>query len=218
MSRRTMSVACCPARRTVVRACAAFSAVALAMVLAMPLPALAEESIITPRIPIAENLLTSGELVERADMFDGSVVVFRGEAIGEAMVRGNWAWLHVNDDSYMERNVEEGQPLGGLNSGMPIWVPAAEAAEVMVFGDYRHEGDIIEVRGVFNAACPEHGGDMDIHAVYVDVIRSGREVQDPVSGSKIVWAVLAALGGGGAYLLDRNMDRYREWRRGLRVQ
>ncbi|MDO9557698.1 MAG: hypothetical protein Q7J82_09025 [Coriobacteriia bacterium] len=185
----------------------------LVTLLLAPSVALAEEHFVAPHVPISENALTSAELVDLPDMFDGSVVIFRGEAIGEAMVRGNWAWLHLNDDAYMERNIEEGAPLAGLNSGMPIWVPASEAAKVSVFGDYRHGGDIVEVRGVFNAACPEHGGDMDIHAVHVEVIRRGREVSDPVSSNKLVWAVVVSLAAAGAFVANRNLYRIRESRR-----
>jgi hypothetical protein len=180
-----------------------------------PGAALAEEQTVSPRVPLSVNSPSSGELVERPGMFDGMVVTFSGEAIGEAMVRGHWAWIHLNDDAYMERNIEEGAPLGGLNTGMPVWVPAVEAAEIGVYGDYRHEGDIVQVRGVFNSACPEHGGDMDIHAVHVDIVRAGREVEDPVSGTKLTWAIVAALAAGALFALDRNLDKIREWQRAL---
>ncbi|MBN2822081.1 MAG: hypothetical protein JXR33_02680 [Coriobacteriia bacterium] len=183
----------------------------LALLLSVPAFAMAEEHTVSPHIPLSENSPSSTELVELPDIFDGTTVVYRGEVIGEAMVRGNWAWLHLNDDAYMERNIEEGAPLGGLNSGMPVWVPAPEVAQIGVFGDYRHEGDIVEVRGVFNAACAEHGGDMDIHAVHLTVIRAGREVDDPVSNGKLWTAIVVILAAAGVYLLDRNLDRIREW-------
>lgn len=187
----------------------------LAVALLLPSVAMAEEHTVSPRVPVSKNSPSSAELVERPDTFDGTAVIYSGEVIGEAMVRGNWAWLHINDDAYTERNIEEGASLGGPNSGMPIWVPADEAAEISVFGDYRHEGDIVQVRGVFNAACPEHGGDMDIHAVYVDVLRVGREVEDPVSKTKLTWAIIATLAAAAAFALDRNLERIREWQRAL---
>ncbi len=32
--------------------------------------------------------------------WDGRIVGFTGEAIGEAMRRGTMAWIHLNDDAY----------------------------------------------------------------------------------------------------------------------
>lgn len=142
------------------------------------------------------NVPSSTELVEQPKEFDGSEVTFRGEVIGEAMKRGEMAWLHVNDDAYYVKNVEEGAQLGGYNTGMPVWLPAEEAEPITYFGDHKHEGDIVEVSGTFNAACPEHGGDMDIHANGLSVVDPGHAVVDPVSPAKLPWAIgLAALAG-----------------------
>ena len=140
------------------------------------------------------NTPSSTGLVEQPKEFDGENVTFRGEAVGEAMKRGDMAWLHVNDDAYYLKNVEEGAQLGGYNKGMPVWLPVEEAEAVTYFGDYKHEGDIVEVSGTFNAACAEHGGDMDIHATSLEVIEAGHDVVDPVNPAKLPWALgLSAL-------------------------
>lgn len=146
---------------------------------------------------------TSGELVERPAQYDRTTVSFTGEAIGEVMVRGDGAWIHLNDDAYHVANVEEGAALGGYNSGMAVWVPAAETAVIERYGDYRNTGDIVTARGVFNAACAEHGGDMDIHAVSLRVVRQGREVADAVSGAKVAWALALSALAALAFLADR---------------
>ena len=52
--------------------------------------------------------VNSASLVENASAWNGHVVTFKGEAIGEAMVRGKMAWIHLNDDAYMWKNIEEG--------------------------------------------------------------------------------------------------------------
>lgn len=136
------------------------------------------------------NSPSSGELVEEPRKYDGVWVTFTGEAIGEAMVRGRYAWLHLNDDAYYLQNAEELAELGGYNSGQAVWLPALLAEKVSVFGDYRHSGDVVRVTGVFNAACAEHGGDMDIHATKLEVVSEGREVADPIHPWK-VWLALA---------------------------
>ncbi len=146
-------------KRTRERIAAAALAAMVVTALALPSVALAFES---PNDP------SSAELVEQPKKYDGTEITFEGEAIGERMVRGADAWIHLNDDAYMYKNVEEGAPLGGYNSGMPVWLPADLAEKISTFGTYKHEGDIVKVTGVFNAACAQHGGDMDIHATALE--------------------------------------------------
>lgn len=150
---------------------------------------------------------SSAGLIEQPKEFDGETVSFRGEAIGEAMRRGEMSWLHVNDDAYYVKNVEEGAQLGGYNTGMPVWIPATLAEEIVFFGDYKHEGDIIEVRGTFNAACAEHGGDMDIHASGLETIEVGHEVVDEVDPDKIGWAAGLSLVAAGLFALTKRREQ-----------
>lgn len=159
------------------------------------------------------NESSSADLVEQPKEFDGESVTFAGEVIGEAMARGDMAWLHINDDAYYLRNVEEGAQLGGYNTGMAVWLPAGLTEEIEYFGDYEHEGDIVEVEGVFNAACPEHGGDMDIHATALSVLEQGHEVVDEVKPQKVVWAVVLAVVALALYVFERYWLRGAELRR-----
>lgn len=132
-------------------------------------------------VPTASpNSPTSGDLVNKPKAWDGRRITFQGEALTQAMYRGDYAWIHLNDDAYYLKNVEEGSTLGGYNSGHAVWIPAEQAREIGIFGDYTHEGDVVEVTGVFNAACGQHGGDMDIHADALDVVTPGRVVDEVV--------------------------------------
>jgi hypothetical protein len=159
------------------------------------------------------NESSSSDLVESPKEFDGSDLTFEGEVIGEAMVRGENAWLHINDDAYYVKNVEEGANLGGFNSGMAVWIPADELADVEHYGDYTHEGDIVTVRGVFNAACGEHGGDMDIHATALTVVTPGHVVVDRVRPGKIATAVGLVLAAVALYVLLRSTEQSIAYRR-----
>jgi len=154
------------------------------------------------------NKPTSAELVDAPKAWDDKTVTFTGEAIGEAMVRGDKAWIHLNDDAYYIKNVEEGAHLGGYNSGMAVWIDASLAKEIKVFGDYKHEGGVAKVSGVFNAACAEHGGDMDIHATSLEIVAAGRDAQDPVKPGKLMWAIGLALVAGALYLVDRSWGQW----------
>jgi hypothetical protein len=127
--------------------------------------------------------VTSTELIEKAADFDGREVEFRGEAIGDPMRRGDHAWINVND--------------GGNAVG--VWADATAAAAVRLYGSYRVRGDTILVRGVFHRSCPEHGGDLDIHASEITFLLPGGSVAHPV---KVLSLVVSALLLGVAFILD----------------
>lgn len=152
------------------------------------------------------NEHTSAELVEEPKRFDGTEVEFKGEVIGEVMVRGESAWIHINDDAYYLKNVEEGAKLGGLNSGMAVYLPARLTDPITYYGDYKHEGDIVTIRGTFNAACGQHGGDMDIHAEELVVDVPGHVVADEVMPWKLMLAFAAAVLAAGLFVVQRRSE------------
>ncbi|MBE0417972.1 MAG: hypothetical protein IBX63_09435 [Coriobacteriia bacterium] len=169
----------------------AFLAVALAVLTGAAAPAHA-----APKV-------SSGDLVEHADTWDGKRVLFEGEAIGDVMVRGPLAWFHVNDDAYSDRPIPAGGLPQGYNSGHAVLAPAEESARVTTFGSYRARGDIVRVTGIFQAADPRHGGDMLIEAESIQVIERGYPIDRDVPRWKLI--VLATLMpvAGGAYLAFR---------------
>ena len=111
---------------------------------------------------------TSLELINNAKQYDGKTVNYRGEVIGEVMVRGDYAWLHVND--------------GIIAIG--IWAPKTMIEDIRYAGDYHKKGDIVEVSGTFHRSCLEHGGDLDIHASEIKKVTSGSPVIQPISRKK----------------------------------
>jgi hypothetical protein len=136
----------------------------------------------------------SAALVEDANDWDGRKVRFTGEAIGESMRRGTMSWIHLNDDPY---GLEETVELSGFNSGIGVWIGAGLASRITVFGGYRSHGDVVEITGIFNAACPEHGGDLDFHADSLRMVRAGHDSAHPVARSRMIAAaVMGALTAG----------------------
>ncbi|MFA5092425.1 MAG: DNA-binding protein [Candidatus Omnitrophota bacterium] len=107
----------------------------------------------------AQNL-TSNDLIQHTKKYDGKTVVYRGEAIGDVMGRGNFAWVNIHDG----------------NNAIAIWVSSDLAKEIQFTGNYKTQGDILEVTGIFYRNCLEHGGDLDIHAQTLKKISAGRIV------------------------------------------
>ncbi len=132
----------------------------------------------------------SGVLLREWEEYDGEVVVFRGEAVGDVLWRGDYAWIMVNDDHYSLNALHEAGELRGGNSGIGVWMPVAEAEKIGRLGRHGSVGDYLEVKGVFHADCGEHGGDFDIHADSIRVLAPGKAVR--VSPQPWKYLVLAA--------------------------
>lgn len=113
--------------------------------------------------------VTSADLINKAKNYDGKTVAYRGEAIGDIMLRKDYAWINAND---------------GKNA-IGVWIKKELAKDIRFLGGYGYMGDVIEVEGEFHRACPEHGGDMDIHAQTVAVVSQGNKIIHQVKMKKI---------------------------------
>ena len=149
----------------------------------------------------------STALVEDAGDWDGRIVGFTGEAIGEAMRRGTMAWIHLNDDAYGLADAGAEATLAGFNGGIGVWVDADDASLISVFGDNKHHGDLVEVTGTFNAACPLHGGDMDIHATSLRIVRPGYAAVTLIRPSRMIAAAILAGLTLALFLVNLRTDR-----------
>ena len=131
-----------------------------------------------PTVAFAENGgVDSNDLIDRAKDYDGTTVVYEGEVLGDILYRGDFAWLAVSDG----------------NNTIGVYVTAEQAKQVSVVGGYGKQGDTIRVEGVFHRACAEHGGDLDIHANTVAVLRVGESVQMPLSRLVTILAIALPL-------------------------
>ncbi|MEW6222675.1 MAG: hypothetical protein AB1476_05155 [Candidatus Hadarchaeota archaeon] len=102
---------------------------------------------------------TGRELIENSRGFDGKRVTLQGEVIG-VLIKENYAWINIWDNGF----------------AIGIWSSAANAKSVSFVGDYTHVGDTVLVDGIFHMVCPEHGGDIDIHAENFAILAAGREI------------------------------------------
>jgi hypothetical protein len=138
-----------------------------------------------------EPAVSARDLIDHAKEYDGKAVVFTGEAIGDSMRRGDHAWVNVLDS----------------DAAMGVYLPASALGAIRHYGSNSMKGDTVRVRGVFSRACPEHGGDMDIHASAVEIVARGASTPRPVDSLKL--ALTPAFLGLSAllYLLWRRRER-----------
>lgn len=141
----------------------------------------------------AAPLVSSGELVERADEWNGKRVAFEGEVIGAGMNRGSETWLHVNDDGYARGQAGTGRPLSGYNSGQAVRIPSELARDIRFFGAYQQQGDVVRIEGVFLAADPRAGGDMLIQADTVRLVSRGQFVERRATRRELAAVLVLAI-------------------------
>ncbi len=122
---------------------------------------------------IAQSV-SSVELINKAKGYDNQIVIYSGEAVGDVMARGEFAWVNVFD---------------GVNA-IGIWLAKDEAKGINFTGSFKSRGDVIEAEGIFHRACKEHGGDLDIHAVSLRKIKDGRAVREITDKRKRISAVI----------------------------
>jgi len=118
--------------------------------------------------------VSSSELIKNAKGYDGKAVTFSGEVIGDIMERGQSAWISVHD---------------GLNA-IGIWISKPLLKDIAYTGSYKSIGDAVEITGTFHRACPAHGGDLDIHALALRKVASGRLLQERPNPAKRGLAII----------------------------
>jgi len=131
------------------------------------------------------------DLIEDSKRMDQKKVVVTGEVIGEELERGEYSWININD---------------GTNA-IGIWVSKNQIKQIKYYGGYHAVGDRISVEGVFHRGCKIHGGDVDIHAEQVKIIKKGHAVVYSIAKEKIIAAIgisLLAVGVVCGYMVNKN--------------
>ena len=112
--------------------------------------------------------LSSSELINKSKEYDGRLITYTGEVIGDVMLRGEFAWVNINDG----------------DNALGVWMSATLAKEIKFVGNYKFRGDSLEITGIFHHACLEHGGDLDIHAQTLRKLGNGRVVNQVLNLDK----------------------------------
>jgi hypothetical protein len=146
----------------------------------------------------------ASELVECPALFDGRRVRYRGEVVRAVLVRGPRAWVQLNDDPYADIGpLPEHRTAVGGNSGIPVSISAADAAQLRHVGNHRTRGDVVTVTGIFHRADPADGGGPAIQADALTLERPGQPLQHPVNGGRVVVAAGAGLAAVALALRNR---------------
>jgi len=121
--------------------------------------------------------VSSRRLIENAKFYDGRTIVYTGEAVDAIMRRGEYGWVNVYDG----------------DEAIGIWCPAVLLDRIRLVGNYKTKGDTVRIVGVFNRACQEHGGELDIHADTLTVSKPGYAIRRRVDGRRVRLVVILFL-------------------------
>jgi hypothetical protein len=130
------------------------------------------------------------QLVSRAKDFDARNIVVQGEVLGDLMQRGEYVWLNLMDD---------GTAIG-------VWARAKDLPEIGYLGGYWAKGDILRVEGIFHRACPDHGGDLDLHAVSITTVQKGSPAIVETRKGRVAMAIGFCLTGAVLAFLWRRRE------------
>jgi hypothetical protein len=116
---------------------------------------------------VAQDALPASpaSLIERSSAWDGGRFLFQGELIGEPLlVDPSGFWVNLS---------EEGTAIG-------VFCPASLSLDPkgLQGGRYGRTGDRIEVEGTLHRLCPEHGGELDLHARTLRVLTPAHDLEN----------------------------------------
>jgi len=121
--------------------------------------------------------ISSKELLENAKRYDGEIIYFEGEVIGEVMRRGAVTWLNLSDGE----------------CAIGVVTQTVQLPKITYYGSYKAIGDRLGVEGIFHRACSEHGGELDIHATSIKIVEPGHLVKHPINLGKVRIALILLL-------------------------
>jgi len=138
-----------------------------------------------------EAAVSVNELIEHSADYNGKSISITGEAIGECLERGEFDWVNISDGS----------------NAIGIWMSKKDAAMITCYGDYKYTGDTVIITGTFYEACPEHGGEPDIHCQTLIISKVGELKNEKIPVAKILLAAGFASSALFLYVAYRQIFR-----------
>lgn len=154
--------------------------------------------------------VSSEELLSCPGSYDGRLVRYEGEAVGEVLERGDHAWVQLNDDVYSEAApLPQRTDYAGGNSGIAARLPAGGADAIRRTGGPHVRGDVVSVVGRFHRAMPTSAEAAVIDARRVQRVAAGEPIAAPVLTDRRVAAITLAVLAVAMVLGERVVARRR---------
>lgn len=168
---------------------------ALATGTTVAVPALAETS--GAQVPAQEvpalntasdySLVDIKALLSAGERQDGRDVEIYGTPTGNPIVADvDHTWI----------NVKERQAMIGVYASNDL------ADEIAHYADYGNLGDVVCIQGTYHLACPEHNGELDVHAKSLQVTSVGIAREHSAEPLFYLFGILLIVLGGGLLLIS----------------
>ena len=106
---------------------------------------------------------------------DGSDVRFTGEVVGDVVKAENgYTWVNI---------------MGSANNVIGVRMTDEQAQLVQNIGSYHESGTVLRVSGEYNVACPEHQGELDVHASNVELVDAGGPTEHLLDSGRVIVAI-----------------------------
>jgi hypothetical protein len=146
------------------------------------------EPIVTDQLRV-----TSAAVVSCPTRFDGEIVTYVGELVGDLLHRDGGAWVLVNDDDYALAvgPLPTHRDHRGTNSGLSVWLPDEHLDQVTGLGRPGRRGDVVQIEGHIERTDPDDGGGLTLRATEIEVLRPSERFEDPTDLPQLLLAVTA---------------------------
>jgi len=124
--------------------------------------------------------VTSNDLFDCPEAYDGRRVVYRGEVVGALLERAAGVWTQLNDDVYAELlgPLPAHRDYRGGNAGVGVLLPHGAVELVSFIGGPQTRGDVLEIHGIFHRVDPT--GEVAVIRVETAELRAnGEPLPDP---------------------------------------
>ena len=124
--------------------------------------------------------VTSNDLFDCPEAYDGRRVVYRGEVVGALLERAAGVWTQLNDDVYAELlgPLPAHRDYRGGNAGVGVLLPHGAVELVSFIGGPQTRGDVLEIQGTFHRVDPT-GEVAVIRAETAELQANGELFPDP---------------------------------------
>lgn len=149
--------------------------------------------------------ITSNDLYDCPQTWDGRKVRYTGEVVGALLDRQDGVWTQLNDDAYGldQAPLPTHSDFRGGNAGIGVLLSPDTAARVRWVGGPGRQGDVLEVVGRFQRIDNATGEVAVIRAEEARLVSEGRATEVPVPTARPIVAGIAAVAALGMTVLER---------------
>jgi hypothetical protein len=153
--------------------------------------------------------VTSSQLYDCPQQYDGTRVRYRGEVVGAVLRRSGGAWVHLNDDVYADTigPLPSHRDFRGGNAGVGVFVSAEMANSISAVGGPTMRGDVLEVVGTFHRV--DTSGEVAIIRAAGATRTPGKPLERPSLPVRRVVAIVLAVLTALVVIVERRATRDR---------